>query len=146
MSNKSDLEAFFPLQEVELADPNERTRKMRKKDNQYDLTADEKAFLKSASSVPEEIRQRVARQHDHVGLKVSMYRKLAAQWTAEANAIMAGRELDKAHGEAADAEGWKNRALTAESREKNATRLLEEKDRKIEHLTAAPSMAVFSED
>lgn len=119
---------------------------MRNKRDEYDLTDDEKAFLKSASSVPEEIRQRVARQHDHVGLKVSTYRKLAAQWKAEADAILAGRELDRAHGEAADADEWKKAAINAESEVKRLARELGEKDRKIETLTALPSMAVFSED
>ena len=112
----------------------------------YELTEDEKAFLKSASSVPEEIRQRVARQHDHVGLKVSTYRKLAAQWKAEADAILAGRELDKAHGEAVDAEEWKKAAINAESEVKRLAREVQAKDRRIENLTALPSMAVFSED
>lgn len=147
MSDQTDLEKFFPLQEVELADPNERTRKMRKQQhNPYDLTEDEKAFAKSSSRIPDEVREFMARQQDNVGVEVGYYRKVAARAKAIADARLAVRFLAEVDGEATElAEANKN-AIIAHSEVK---RIAQERDALMEEnlrLKSLPSMAVFSED
>lgn len=147
VSDQTDLEKFFPLQEVELADPNERQRRMsRKQHNPYDLTEDEKAFAKSSSRIPDEVREFMARQQDNVGVEVGYYRKVAARAKAIADARLAVRFLAEVDGELTDVAEANRNAIMATSEVK---RIAQERDALKEEnlrLKALPSMAVFSDD
>lgn len=111
-----------------------------------DLTEDEIAFLKSASSVPEEIRHFVARQHDQIGLRSSAYAKIAAAARAEGEALLAVRMLAALQGEMSDLAEARKAAITAESTVRQLTEVVGQKDRQIETLMARDSLAVYSED
>lgn len=112
----------------------------------YELTESETGFLRSASAVPDEIKEFVARQHDQIGVRTSAYMKVAAAAKAEADALLAVRMLAAVRGELADLAEARKAAITAESTVKQLRSVVDEKDRRIESLMAGPSMAVYSTD
>lgn len=111
-----------------------------------ELTEDETAYLKSASSVPDEIKSFVARQHDQIGLRTSAYAKVAAAAKAEADALLAVRMLEAVRGELTDLAEMRRTAIEAQSTVRTLRGEIDEKDRRIRELLAGPLMAVNSDD
>lgn len=147
MSDTSDLEKFFPLQEVELADPNERQRRMsRKQHNPYDFTDDEKKYLRSSSHIHPEIKSSLPRNLDAVGIHTMAHRKLTAAYKAEADALEALRRRQTLNGEITDAADALQKLSASERNERQAAQIIDDQRREIERLKTLPSMAVFSED
>lgn len=111
--------------------------------NEYGLSDDEIRYARSAA-VPEVIRDQLARHHDSVGVETSFYRKAAARFSAEADAILEAVRLEHARGNLADAAEFK----AALEREKRRAESLEvanrEKDEHILRLTAGSAQAVHS--
>lgn len=116
-----------------------------KKTNAFDLTEDEIHFLRG-TVVPDEVKQYLSRQHENIGTKVSAYRKVAAAARAECEALLAVRDLSEIHGEMATIAGAKE-AVHALKRQVAALEGADaKKEAAIRSLTAAPAMAVHSED
>lgn len=116
-----------------------------KKDNPYDLT-DEEVKASKGSSVPPEVRAMLARQHETLGVQVSMYRKVAAFAQAKAEAMLATRDLHAVEGEMADLAEAKERIATLERRALALEVTATQKDAEIRRLTAGPAAAVHSND
>lgn len=74
---------------------------MSKKDNPYDLTEAEVAFLRGSTVAPE-VRNYLARQHENLGTKTTSFQKVAAAANAEADAMLAVKRLDGVRGEAVE--------------------------------------------
>lgn len=118
---------------------------MKKNTNPHDLDEAEIAFLRSNSSVPDDVKGYLLRQHENIGTKISSYRKVAAAARAECDAILAVRDLAEAHGEAVTVAKIKaelslvtqqNRALEAETNGLS---------RQLMAAKAEPALAVSSE-
>jgi len=117
-----------------------------KRSDPDELTDDEMSFLRSTSCSPE-VRAAIAGQRrDRTGIETRAYRKVAAKARAEAEAILAVRQLDALRGDGATVD----QALAAVERERSARRTAEaERDRLQNRLTreiAAPATAVHSDD
>lgn len=147
MSDRSDLEKFFPLQEVELADPNERTRKMRKQQhNPYDFTEEEIKVLRSSSAIPQSAKDRFSRRAASVGTETSVMMKVAARYRAEVEMRRQEIALDDLDGKITDVAKANQNAIMATSEIKRIARERDALKEENLRLKALPSMAVFSED
>lgn len=118
---------------------------MKRKQNEHDLTDDEIAFLRATNLAPE-VRAYVSRQHENIGTKVSAYRKIAAAAAAEADALLAVRDLAAVHGELTDVAEARQRLDAAERQIKQLSATVDAKDGRIRALTAHSAMAVASDD
>jgi len=148
VSDQTDLEKFFPLTEVELADPNERQRKMSRKQqhNPYAFTEEEKKYLRSSSHLHPEIKSSLPRNLDAVGIHTMSHRKLTAAYKAEADALEALRRRQTLNGEITDVAEVRQKLISSERNERQAAQIIDDQRREIERLKTLPSMAVFSED
>lgn len=146
MSDQTDLEKFYPLQEVELADPNERKKLMKRKAGRFELSDEAKAWGKSSSAVPDSVKRYMSRKHD-TGPEMFEYFTYAARlMRAEAEVKLAARFLAEVDGELTDVAEANKNAIQASSEVK---RIAQERDRlqeEVLRLKSLPSMAVFSED
>lgn len=114
-----------------------------KKANPNDLTEQEMAFLRG-STVPDEVKGYLARQHENIGTKITAYRKVAAAARAECDALLAVQDLAALHGELVDLTEAKKRLASAEKRSDALEGTIARKDREIMQRTAAPALAVHS--
>lgn len=147
VSDQTDLEKFFPLQEVELADPNERQRRMsRKQHNPYDLSDEEIKLLRASSAIPDSVKQRYSRRASSVGAETTLMMKLAARTRAEVELKRQDLELDKLDGKLTDLGEANKNAIVAHSEVKRIAQERDELKEENLRLKSLPSMAVFSED
>jgi hypothetical protein len=116
-----------------------------KKTNPHDFTEEEKAFLET-SVVPVEVQNYLKRQKQNIGTKVSAYRKVAAAARAEADALLAIRDLDDARGEWAQIQQAREAIGGLTARNRALEGQLAKKDAETLALKAAPALAVHSED
>lgn len=114
-----------------------------KKANPNDLTEEEVAFLRG-TSVPDEVKGYLSRQHDNIGTKITAYRKVAAAARAECDALLAVRDLDDLHGELVDLADAKLRILSLQRKADALEVTVARKDDEILRRTAAPALAVHS--
>lgn len=118
---------------------------MKPKANPHNLTDDEIAFLRSTNLAPE-VKVYLSRQHENIGTKVTAYRKIAAAAAAEADALLAVRDLAAVHGELANLAEAKERLAAAEKAIKQLEGQVNGRDAKIRALTAKSAMAEHSND
>ena len=118
---------------------------MKPKANPHNLTDDEIAFLRSTNLAPE-VKVYLSRQHENIGTKVSAFRKIAAAAQAEADAMLAVRDLSAVHGEMADLAEAKQRLAAAERAIKQLEATTTAKDARIRELTASSAMVEHSRD
>lgn len=117
-----------------------------KKQNPYEFTDDEKAFIRSSSSMPAEARKLLGRNLDNNGVATSALMKAAARLRAESDLIQAGIMLGKDRDKFLDIVVANTNAIEADSAVKEIRGELEMAKEEIMRLKARDSMAVFSED
>lgn len=110
-----------------------------------DLTDKERDLLAS-NRVPPEIKAFMRYRKDGLGERVSLYRKVAADARAEADALLAVRDLQAAQGEIVSLTVARERIATLERRARALEATVTAKDREIETRTAVPALAVHSDD
>lgn len=111
------------------------------KKNPLDLNEAEIAFLRG-SGVSPDVRAYLSRQHENIGTKITAFRKVAAAARAEADALLAVRELSQVQGEETDLSAARRRIAELEQRAQILEVSGRDKDRRIAQLTAGPMMAV----
>ncbi len=112
--------------------------------NDFDLTEDEVAVLRSAGT-PDEVKRFVARQHDRIGARAAAYRKVAAAAEAEIQALLMVRRLEMVRLDISDVEAVRR---TSAAIEQEARQLAAENNALREDLMRAralPAQVVHSD-
>lgn len=116
-----------------------------KKTNPNDLTEDEIQYLRGNHVAPE-IKLFLSRQHENLGVSTSALQKVARNARAKCDALLAVRELSELNDELTRLATARQTISVLERKVSALEGQLDGKDANIRKLTAAPALAVHSED